>query len=477
MEEPAEIQVRESAGLVKNVFDPVANVREPLSEYQTMLDLIHRDPTLSTAFSIIVDFATYRGFDFIMGTRAQRDHWRKVFVDLNFQEVLPNLIYTMCYYGDGFLELRKQDSKTVNELWVLETTEMRIIYDEHGKVLGYVQRPFNMQGLTDEEVLQKEREVIPEEEGGDGEKTQGIFFDPEEVMHFRMKWVGSQVYSYNPNEPIAQVASTRLYAGNYLMNIFINMPPRYIVHLAGIGQRDFNNAKAEFRSSKTNFKKAIAFTKSTNPESKLDLKKVDAPYDEALINIIKWLNNEMAKITRVPRSWLEESAAENRGVTEAEQRPFDVRIGALHKNSLECVINRKLLPMLEKSPKEVDTKKVEESKDPNAKPKKIKDKVQFKFNEISRKGENEIIMTTGLLRDMGLKPEAMVKHLDNRGILGFDPDDFEEKQIAMNMELQPSRERMDKGKQDMTQNRNEGGVSNKSGQKMGIQGKSQTNLK
>ena len=139
---PESISIRESQGIVKDLYDPVMKIREPLSEYKVMLDLVRRDPTLARAFDIIVDFATHRGVDFIRGSKKTRDRLRKLFDDLNFKQVLPNLIYSLLYYGDAFLELRRNNSKTTNELWVLETTEMRIVHDEHGKVLGYVQRPF-----------------------------------------------------------------------------------------------------------------------------------------------------------------------------------------------------------------------------------------------------------------------------------------------------------------------------------------------
>ncbi len=391
---PETINIRESQGFVKDIYDPVIRVREPLSEYRVMLDLVKRDPTLARAFDIIVDFATHRGLDFIRGTEKERDKLRNLFNNtLNIKQVLPNLIYSLFYYGDAFLELRRNGSKTTpNELWVLETTEMRIIYDEHGKVLGYVQRPFNMSGMTDEQVLKEELKDMG------GGKTQGIFFDADEVIHFRMKWIGSQVYSYNPNESIGTVASAKLYANNYLMNIFMNMPPRYIAHLAGVGEPQYKKAKAEFQSAKTNYKKVIAFSRSNDPQSKLQLQKIEPPYDKTLIEIMQWLSNEVLKITGVPRSWIEESGVENRGVTEAEQRPFDVKIMALHRNILEPPINRILLPALgfSKKAKDSDTK------------------VLCRFNEISRKGEKEILENVKVLKEMGLKHEAVVSYLDER---------------------------------------------------------------
>ena len=425
---PEQIQIRESQGFVKDIYDPTSSVRTPLSEYKTFLDLIHRDGTLATCYDIITEFTTYRGFDFIRGDKSKRDKLRNLFEnDLNFKQVLPNIIYSLLYYGDCFLELRKNNSATPNELWVLETTEMRIEYDKNGKVSHYIQRPFNMSGMTDEEAKTAEKE-------------QGVFWTPDEVIHFRMKWIGSQVYSYNPNEPISQVASTKLYAGNYLMNIFINMPPRYVAHLAGVSLTDYNNAKRDFQAAKTNYKKTIAFTRSSDPNSKLTINKIEPPYDQTLLDIMKYLNNELLKITRVPRTWVEGSQAENRGVGESLNLPFEVHIRYIHSNILEPPINRKLMKELGEEVKDI--------KSP-----------QLRFNEISRKAELEIIQNAGYLRNAGMKSEAYVRYLDERGILGFEPDDFEEMQQQDDMDLSPSRKRMDKGVDSMTQNRDEAGVS------------------
>ena len=455
LEIPTEIQIRESRGLVKDIYDPASSVREPLSEYRTMLDLIHREPTLAVAFDIITEFATYRGYDFIRGTREERDRHRGLFESINFVQVLPNIIHTLCYYGDGFLELRKKDSKIVNELYVLETTEMRIQHDEHGRVAGYVQRPFNISGMTEEQILKKELEPGPDR------PTMGIFFKPEEVIHFRMKWIGSQVYSYNPNEPISKVASTKLYAGNYLMNIFINMPPRYIALLAGVDHADFENAKTAFRDAKTNYKRTIAFARSNKPEAKLQIQKVEPPYDVQLIDVIKWLNKEILKITRVPRTWVEGEDTENRGVGESLNLPFEARIGFIHRVVLEPPINRQLVPAVNE--KEAGSDERKDTGNPSSKDLKA---VVLRFNQISRKAEKEILEALVQLNSMGLKREAMVNYLDDRGILGIDPDDFEEMRAPIPKDNFPSRKREDKAVDDMKQELDETGTSRKSAKKM-----------
>ncbi len=426
-----EVNIRTSRGLVKDIIDSASSVREPLTEYKVMLDLIHQDPVLARAFDIIVDFSTYNGYDFIGGAVKTRNKLRDLFYSkLNYNQVQTNIMYGLCYYGDQFLELRKENSIVPNELWPLETTEMRIQYDSHGKVERYWQRPFSMSGLTPVEIAEKEQ-------------SHGIPFDPDEVIHFRMKWIGSQVYSYNPTTPASTAIATKLYAQNYLMKIFMNMPPRYHMHLAGIGKQQFNEAKREFQSAKTNYSKAIAMTRSSDPQSRPTITKIEPPYDQTLLDVMKYLRNEVLTITGVPRSWVQESANENRGITEAEQRPFDVRIKAIHRNVIEPPINNKLLPLLGYS----------------RVPSGTENKLMLRYNEISVKGETEILQNAGLLRDMGLKPKALVRYLDEKGIVGLDPTDFDETQLRKNMELNPSRERMDKNKEDMTSELDEKGVS------------------
>ena len=109
------------------------------------------------------------------------------------------------------------------------------------------------------------------------------------------------------------------------------------------------------------------------------------------------------------------------------------------------------------------------------KPKATEKRIKLRHNEISRKGELEILENTKILKELGLKPEAMVNYLDERGILGLDPTDFQTPEemanlggMAKDKDSFPSRKRMNKSTSDMTQNRNEAGVSTSSGKKMGV---------
>src|SRR3990167_6320524 len=470
--QPDSIQTRDSAGYVKDIYDPAVSVRQPLSEYRTMLDLVHSSDVLASAYDITVEFLTYRGWDFIRGTKEKRREMRKKLESLNFSQVIPNVSYGLLYYGDSFLEIVKGKDGAASELHPLETTEMRIIYDKHGNVEGYVQRPFNLQGLDESAILTKEKAIDP----STGE-TYGVFWKPEEVIHFRMKWIVSQFYSYNPNEPIGTPSATKLYIGNYLMNIFMNLPPRYVAHLAGISKSDYELAKQEFRSSKTNYKKTIAFSRSNDPQSKLQIQKVDAPYDETLLKVKDHIDRQIIRITRVPSHWVLESGTENRGIGESIQLPLQVHLKYIHRNVLEPQINLKLVPSLEA--KDISLTITSKS-DADAKVS-DEDQVEFKFNELSVKTEGEILANLQILQGMGLKPEAMARYLDFNGILGFDEDDFIElsmvpgKAVGMipsaagsKAGAKASGKKMDKSMQDMTQNVDSSGVSEESTRKMPV---------
>jgi len=244
------------------------------------------------------------------------------------------------------------------------------------------------------------------------------------------------------------------------MNLFRNMPPRYVAHLAGISKKDHESAKQEFRSTKTNYSKTIAFSRSSDPASKLQIQKIDAPYDKELIEIIEWLSSEMLKVTRVPRTWVEKAGTENRGIGENINQPFEVYIQSIHRSILEPIINRRLIPA-------VLGKEDSSDKEKSLSKGVGKQKVSMRFNEVTRKGEKEILMNAGLLRDMGLKQEALVRYLDERGILGLDPNDFEEEQIAKNIDLNPSRARENKSTDKMADKLDSTGVS-KNGEKKAV---------
>ena len=124
--QPEEIQMRESRGLVKDIHDNNVRPRQPLSAYRTMLQLIQNNTTLAAAYDIVMETATYRGFDFIRGDKKEREQLRELFDKLNFSQVLPNIIYlhlsacrqfiSLCYQEQAIHPLR---APLYNHQWPL----------------------------------------------------------------------------------------------------------------------------------------------------------------------------------------------------------------------------------------------------------------------------------------------------------------------------------------------------------------------
>src|SRR3990167_10428177 len=132
------LQERSSQGIVKDFYssasDPSSSFNPPPYLYKTLMDMVMADPILFTAVNLTVDLVTYRGYSFIgKNERAIKEAYDLFENKLDFDQVIDNITWQLITYGDAFLEIRWNKSKTeVMELHPLETSEMRIKFDEHG---------------------------------------------------------------------------------------------------------------------------------------------------------------------------------------------------------------------------------------------------------------------------------------------------------------------------------------------------------
>ena len=405
------IDTRESRGTVSNEAQPGGDIvsgvppDRDLKLFKTMLE---NDVIISTTIDASVDVITCNGYDFYprkyqtkTNKKKARDVHNSFKYDMNFDEVLDNLSRCLLTYGMGFVELRATKKKIVKELYVLETTEMRIKYNEHGEIGGYFQV------------------------GTLGQ----VKFNPEEVLYFKTKPFGSRVYPLWPLEPIAKEYSSNVYANTYLQSIFTNIPPQamYILKSANATQR------------KT-FIQNLQIVKQ-NPNSDLvamgdaDVKTNIPAFDNGLLEILKWLRQQIFAITRVPPFWLGilEDAA-NRGNAEAQIFAFETRIKKFQQ-IIENKINSELLPRMG-----------------------CKDMV-FKFNPFSLKDEKTLIENAERLRAIGVKKEKIAEFLTYRG-LTIDAEDIEEPEGKDKDKLnRAKRDRMDVSTEDMNVNVDETGIS------------------
>ena len=353
------MDIRASAGIVKDYAPTPNDVHDLNPDLDVVLDMFRYDPVLSTALDLTVDLATYNGYDFVCKSERQRDMAFNMFDNvLDFDQVIDNVLYSALIFGDAFMEVRMAGNKP-SELWPLESTEMKLVYDEHGEITGYQQMPH-------------------------GTAKDVIDFSVDEVIYFRMKWIGSRVNSYSPFEPASKSYATMMYGNQYLQSIFKNVPPKIMWTL--------KQASTEQRKL---FIQNLLKAKS-NPNIDLvalgesDAKMLQVTFDSGLVEVLDRLRQDVMMITRIPPVWLGITDGSNRSSSETMTIPFETRIKKL-QSKIASAINKQLMPKLGLGD------------------------VTFKFNPISLRDEKLILEAARQLKDMGFDSDTVVDYLKNKG--------------------------------------------------------------
>src|SRR3990167_10141067 len=359
---------RSSKGIVKDYFSQVEGMdksyKEPIYVYKTLMDMTEADPILFNAVSLTVDLATYKGYSFIGKNKREIERANKLFNEnLDFDQVIDNILWQLIVYGDAYLEVRWNESKTeVIELHPLETSEMAIDYDEHGDIRK------NLQKVTGKS------------------KDFWIKFEPDEVIFFRHFWVGSQVYSKNPFKSIARSFSTKIYANDYLQSIFRNMPPKMIYFLKNANDKQRKLFIENLIRAKTNPNMDI-IAQGEQFESKL----IQPTFDNGLMSILEFLRKEVLMVTRVPPHWVGIMDGANRGIGENVVIPYETKIKKLQQK-IASQLNKELMPKLKLS----DT--------------------FFKWNAISLIDEKTEIGNMAQLKAIGLDSDSIIEYGLDHGL-------------------------------------------------------------
>jgi len=366
------LEERSSRGIVKDYYTYFnsansasdKNYKEPISIYKVLMDMVKSDPILFNAISLTADLATSKGYDFLGENSREIKKANKLFNnELDFDRVINNIIWQMQIYGDAYLEVRWDKKKeNVKELHPLESSEMKIEFNENGDILYYVQVP-----------------------PGKG-KEDWVVFQPDEVIHFRMYNVGSTPYSLAPFDAIAEAFANRIYANDYLMKIFLNMPPKMIYFLKSANE----NQRELFLENLIRAKQDYRIDVVASGEA-FDSKLAEVSFDNGLMQVLDYLRKEVLMITRVPPHWVGLLDGANRGIGENVVIPYEAQLRKIQKK-VSSQVNRELMPKLRLS------------------------NLEFKWNAISLINEKEIILNMGQLKGMMFDSKTIIDYGRERGI-------------------------------------------------------------
>jgi len=416
------LEERSSKGIVKDYFTRLETSHKSFKEapylYKTLMDMTESDPILFNAVSLTVDLATYKGYDFLGKNKRELEKARLLFnQELDFDQVIDNLMWQLLVYGDAYLEVRWNDSKTeVVELNPLETTEMRVNYTEHGEIVGYVQKV-----------------------EGKSEKS-WVHFSKDEVIYFRHFWVGSQVQSRSPFQSISRAFSTKVYANDYLQSIFRNLPPKIVYFLKNASEKQRKLFVENLIRAKTNPNMDIIAQGEA-----FDSKMQQVTFDSGLMGVLDYFRKEVLMVTRVPPHWIGILDGANRGIGENVVIPYETKIKKIQQK-IASQINKELMPKLKLS------------------------NLVFKWNAISLLDEKEVIANMAQLSAQRFDSETIIQYARDHGLKLSDNAKIEDPvQTMAGPQVQkdgaPSRQRA--GKSDQMGNKlNQKGVSQESKQKL-----------
>lgn len=413
------LQVRASRGIIED-YRPATKelLIEPTADYKTLLEMVNRDPVIWTAFDLTIDVATYNGYDF--DGEGESDSLKKKFEDeLDFDQVIKNILWQMLIFGDAFLEVGAKNWKEgdeVTEIHPLPTHEMSIRYDKNGEILGYVQRPMNTR-----------------------DTTKWIDFPTEKIIYFRHYWIGNRVYSYSQLEPAAKGYASKIYANNFLEKLFTNLHPKIVYFVQNASKDEFTNFIENVRRAKVN--PAIDIVAKGQGDAKL----LQYAFDGGLIDVLEYLRSEVLMVTRVPKIWVGMTDSSNRSTAEASIIPFETKVKRIQQVT-ESIINRELMP-------------------------KINSSQRLRFNPISLMDEKSIFQNAQILSSLQIQTESehpVITYLKSKAVKM--PKDAKIMSFTeMQADSAPSRQRENLQTDKMGTNINQKGVSEAGGAK--LQGK------
>jgi len=347
------LDIRASKGTVKGYSQPSAQqLQNPPSDRKVMLDMFRYDPVIWTALNLTADMVTYNGYDFYGENEDEIEEVKKKFdEELDFDFVIKNIIIQMEIYGEAYLEVKE------NEIHPLEASEISMKYNEHGEISEYVQKPTSP--------------PIP--------TNQSPTWKPDEIIYFRMYWIGSRVYSYNMMDAIHKAYTTRLWSNYYLEQLFKNNIPRTVYFI--------ENANKEQREA---FRENLIHAKSNPAMDIVGVGKATAEllqyeFNNGFQQVMQEIRKEVLMVTRVPAHWVGDISGTNRGIGENIVIPFETNVQKIQQ-IVGSYINKELMPKLGY------------------------EKIKFKFNPISLMSEKSILGNAQILATMGIEVTDATKH-------------------------------------------------------------------
>jgi HK97 family phage portal protein len=198
----------ETPGGAKGYIDVVPQQSQTLgaptpTNYATLYRVYKQHTWIRACVGVWARATTAAGWSITaLDEKTKDDKTQKVLTDFfnypnpdeSMNDILEGIVTDLGIYGNAFIEVVPGMDGLPKEIWNLDATSMRVRYDDHGYIMGYVQRL--------------------------GQNT--VQFAPEEVIHFRLNSRGSTQYGMSPIETLLMAVDTDLKAQIYITKYYEN---------------------------------------------------------------------------------------------------------------------------------------------------------------------------------------------------------------------------------------------------------------
>ncbi|MBR9707216.1 MAG: phage portal protein [Candidatus Diapherotrites archaeon] len=339
----------------KKGFSPQVPIEKQPS---VLFDMYKFDATVFGTVNTFVNKTISNGYGVKGKNKQLVEAGRKKLDDLDFEIILPNVLRNMVVYGDAFMEL-EYEGETVIALHIPETTEMEILSDEHGDVVGYQQR-----------------------HGG----KDPVNFSVDEMIHFSWLDFGSRLFGMTPMETLKGIVITKKYAESFNKTKFQNYAPRMAWLAKNASNEQVEQLIDSLTMAKDNPHKDIVV------QGDIEFKPLMETSDDVnFIELQRFLREQILMTLQVPPIMMGLPDNSNRSNSEAQMRAFESNVRSLQRPVEHCV-TKNLFPLLG-----------------------LKNLV-FRFSPLDKRNEKEDLEIAAGLKELGVDDQTILEFLKDAGL-------------------------------------------------------------
>jgi hypothetical protein len=419
--------VRASDGFVKDFpkgstsVQNAPNISE--SQFDLFKELYDSDSIVRASIEVTAE-ESIKNKGYFSGSKSAINSAQELFDRIDFYELAEAHVRGKSLYGNDYVAANYGDDGQL-EFHNLETSQIFIGYDAHGKILWYGQNlvhgidPLNSALTT--------------------QNFQKIWM-PEDVHFSPLIRLGSRINSIIPLLPAMRALNIRQNAHFYIDSVFKNFRPQTIYSVE-------NNISPDQVKSLAEAIRAADKDPSKKILSVGELKVATSgmyEFNADMVAILNYVRQEVLSVNRTPGSYISITDNSNRGISEMEAAAFQAHLLKMQRG-IEKLANWIL--------------------------KKAKINATFKCKPPSIKSQTDIIDQAKKLRDMGYGDETITPFLYENGINIPEEAEFEEEN-QISMDDYESRQGSGKGVTEGKYKLDENGRSSKGKEKMDSNDKS-----